>query len=500
MKASKFDISLIQCYKCGGYFNDDRIDAHSRVCVSIPDEKPIEKTSKKPFLPSYTFDSEEDKTSNDLFLQNLEKELKNEGKPSVITNTTTTTSTAGFTRPITLVCYLCGKEFGTSSLEIHLKSCRKNFAANNKGVDPESLRPDILKDVMEMVSSKKGVDYNLVTIYNQEAERNYKDTNYFPCQTCGRKFPEDRLEIHLRGCKPKSGWQNVLNSKPSGNNLNKSAELSTTPKKLNDSKTPKILKNTTTTSSVAGSMGFGQKPNFLICYICGREFGKHSLEIHIKKCIEKQTEIAEQEKSSKSKSKNMYKNPEELENIFSKLALNEEVNANEILEYNKIANEIFRENTMKPCPNCNRRFLPDRLEVHLKSCKSKGTSGNSSIDYYKRAVSPGPSSRPRMLMCPLCGREFGTLSLPIHMKTCREKFELEQQRLPKNQRKSADAIIEKYNQINTAMKNDGNFNVFNLNNDAYRIWNDEALVACDNCGRTFLPDRLQVHLRSCKKK
>ena len=363
MKASKFDISLIQCYKCGGYFNEDRIDAHSRMCLGTKEEIP----NKKPLLPSYTFDSEEDKTSTDIFVKKLEKELKNEAKmtPSI--------SSTQFSRPVALVCYLCGKEFGTSSLEIHLKSCRKTFAANNKGVDPESLRPEIMDEVFEMISSKKGIDYNLISNYNLEAEKNYKDSNYFPCPTCGRKFPEDRLEIHLRGCKPKSGWQNVLSTKTSSNGLNKSTELSTTSnsKKINEPRTPKLLKGQASTSNLPGLMGFGQKPNFLICYICGREFGKYSLEIHLKACIEKKNEIEEMQKTGKSKTKTIYKNPEELDTIFSKLALNEDVGTNDILKYNQIANEIFREKTMKPCPNCNRRFLPDRLEVHLKSCKSK---------------------------------------------------------------------------------------------------------------------------------
>lgn len=30
-------------------------------------------------------------------------------------------------------------------------------------------------------------------------------------------------------------------------------------------------------------------------------------------------------------------------------------------------------------------------------------------------------------------------------------------------------------------------------------YNDKALDACPNCGRTFLPDRLLVHLKSCNK-
>ena len=32
---------------------------------------------------------------------------------------------------------------------------------------------------------------------------------------------------------------------------------------------------------------FGNKPRALMCYICGREFGTHSLSIHIKSCIKK---------------------------------------------------------------------------------------------------------------------------------------------------------------------------------------------------------------------
>ena len=30
-------------------------------------------------------------------------------------------------RPKALVCYICGREFGTASLEIHLKTCKKKW-------------------------------------------------------------------------------------------------------------------------------------------------------------------------------------------------------------------------------------------------------------------------------------------------------------------------------------------------------------------------------------
>lgn len=37
-----------------------------------------------------------------------------------------------------------------------------------------------------------------------------------------------------------------------------------------------------------------------------------------------------------------------------------------------------------------------------------------------------------------------------------------------------------------------------INDEASKNYNDKVLDACPNCGRTFLPDRLVVHLRSCK--
>jgi len=37
-----------------------------------------------------------------------------------------------------------------------------------------------------------------------------------------------------------------------------------------------------------------------------------------------------------------------------------------------------------------------------------------------------------------------------------------------------------------------------MNNEASKTYNEKALDPCPNCGRTFLPDRLLVHLKSCK--
>ena len=114
-----------------------------------------------------------------------------------------------------------------------------------------------------------------------------------------------------------------------------------------------------------------------------------------------------------------------------------------------------------------------------------------------------PGQRPRGLICPLCGREYGTASLQIHMKSCRQKYELQQQELPKHLRKSADKIIAAYEQnqamMNSMASGSGAYNFDAMNDQAFETYNREALVPCSNCGRTFLPDRLIVHQRSCLK-
>ena len=43
----------------------------------------------------------------------------------------------------------------------------------------------------------------------------------------------------------------------------------------------------------------------------------------------------------------------------------------------------------------------------------------------------------------------------------------------------------------------GNADMESYNNDAMKNYNEKVLEACPNCARTFLPDRLIVHLRSC---
>ena len=88
------------------------------------------------------------------------------------------------------------------------------------------------------------------------------------------------------------------------------------------------------------------------------------------------------------------------------------------------------------------------------------------------------------------GREFGTASLSIHQKRCAELWEEREKLKPKHIRKplpSAPVLkpslsIESHNQI------------------VAKAFEDKVMKPCPYCKRTFLEDRLDVHLRSCNEK
>jgi hypothetical protein len=258
--------------------------------------------------------------------------------------------------------------------------------------------------------------------------------------------------------------------------------------------------------------------NKLLCFLCSSSFGQSQLETHVNTC---------KSKAEKSGNKKIQV-PDEYGLLFKTFKGGLELEADDVQNFNYFIQKNYGGgSTVTRTPNSLSKSMkgtgnkspPKNISKSPMMTSTKkfgqtmggggfGSPSRSNGFGGKVSKSPEPSvrqpgMRPRLLMCPLCGREFGSLSLPIHMKTCRQKFEIEQMNLPKNMRRSADKIIEQYEKNNLAIKangSGGNYNIDQMNEDAFEIFNKEALVPCEVCGRTFLPDRLLVHLKSCKKK
>ncbi|XP_015379810.1 PREDICTED: zinc finger protein 474-like isoform X2 [Diuraphis noxia] len=94
--------------------------------------------------------------------------------------------------------------------------------------------------------------------------------------------------------------------------------------------------------------------------------------------------------------------------------------------------------------------------------------------------------------CYVCGRLFGTASIGIHEPQCLIKWTRENDSLAPHLRRPVptkpeviiDEVTGKVNQQATREEH----------------WKSylSQLVPCDRCKRTFDPDRLEVHQRSCK--
>ncbi|KAB0804054.1 hypothetical protein PPYR_01024 [Photinus pyralis] len=182
--------------------------------------------------------------------------------------------------------------------------------------------------------------------------------------------------------------------------------------------------------------------------------------------------------------------------------------------------------TMKlpqPCTTCGRPDQPERFHSHPVATSKSPPKPNENIKILTKStvqkpvaikykskqseskvqkVEPVPRKKtgserakinskpasgvkgPKTLMCYICGREFGTASLPLHEPRCLEKWQRENMTLPANQR------------MNLPKKPDIPMNSEQWNQRAWESC-QASLVPCDSCGRTFLPDRLTVHQRSC---
>ena len=99
-------------------------------------------------------------------------------------------------------------------------------------------------------------------------------------------------------------------------------------------------------------------------------------------------------------------------------------------------------------------------------------------------------------MCYICGREYGSKSLEIHLKACKKKWDLEQEKKPAHQRKPCPQEPQGFASTIEKAK-DGTFDQA-YNNAAFENYNNKALDKCTGCGRTFLPESLVIHQKSCK--
>jgi len=242
------------------------------------------------------------------------------------------------TKPSLLVCSLCGQQFGSSSLGIHQPQCfAKRMQAWKSGDTatrgPKPRFPSASDPSPTAVT--QGSD--AVDAFNAEQFREFQ-RNLAPCHNCGRKFFPDRLEVHLRSCKP----------------TGKSAPAP--PAAAHRDAKPAPPSHT-------------QKPLGLVCYLCGQQFGTASLAIHVPRCYQKR--LLQWDHGDAAT-----RGPRPRDPATAATMPAAPTGSAGMAAFNDAAYHTFQEN-LSPCLTCGRRFAPDRLAVHLRSCHPNARGGGS---------------------------------------------------------------------------------------------------------------------------
>ncbi|KAJ3185948.1 hypothetical protein HDU85_000862 [Gaertneriomyces sp. JEL0708] len=123
--------------------------------------------------------------------------------------------------PYTRVCYICGREFGSKSIDIHEKQCIAKFDAANAKLPKEQRRTrpkrPVVGDTGNDAVAVGGSGGTLsASAYNDAAFATFMNEGREECPNCGRKFLRDRLEVHLRSCKPGGYFAKERNKKADG--------------------------------------------------------------------------------------------------------------------------------------------------------------------------------------------------------------------------------------------------------------------------------------------
>jgi hypothetical protein len=96
---------------------------------------------------------------------------------------------------------------------------------------------------------------------------------------------------------------------------------------------------------------------------------------------------------------------------------------------------------------------------------------------------------PRDARCHICGRKYTIHSIDIHVPQCEKLWIQRQELLPKKDRKPVPTLQGDLQKMTLEERNEM----------ALNLHNTQALETCQYCGRTFLPDRLKVHVKSCER-
>jgi hypothetical protein len=107
-------------------------------------------------------------------------------------NSTTITPKQPGKNPFTVICYICGREYGSKSISIHEKNCLEKWEALNTARPKAERKPKPIKPTQIPNLPLK----NKNDAYNNDAFAAYQENTLVSCEVCKRSVYKDSCSFY----------------------------------------------------------------------------------------------------------------------------------------------------------------------------------------------------------------------------------------------------------------------------------------------------------------
>eukprot|EP01006_Ploeotia_vitrea_P042215 TRINITY_DN66613_c7_g6_i1.p1 TRINITY_DN66613_c7_g6~~TRINITY_DN66613_c7_g6_i1.p1 ORF type:complete len:917 (+),score=451.82 TRINITY_DN66613_c7_g6_i1:394-3144(+) len=322
----------------------------------------------------------------------------------------------------------------------------------------------------------------------------HNSMSFSVCPHCGETFMDDtQMQHHLASqCvnSPRKKWKNSL----SKNSYKDSSD--------DDADT--VAQSSSTKShhplSRRASMGAAwvHLPTTLVCYLCGREYGVASLEIHILRC--RRLWIEREEKLDKDQRRSLPKPPKtpmpkeltrEQKRAMTKKQRSRAKAAFDA--YNRESLSVFRKYNMLHCEYCARAFDDEEeLEVHTSMCMAAPDQRGRDL-----AATTGHMRQSWSLDKRLAGARASAHDVLSSMQDRQKKQQQQQQHQRQHRKVSSQTPDDKGQRRRRRFHSGTGDGKLHKSATLPHDFQVNKLIPCQHCGRTFNADRLFKHENVC---